>query len=365
MHRRDPLTAMRVLMGAWLLVVATVALLAFRDSPGAVADAVRRAPDEAVRIGPASTLADGAGLTFVVDSGMSADAIIEGLARASVVDDAARFSVLLALTGVAPELRAGCYRFDRALPASEVIRRLRAGLTFDELLAIPEGLRNQQVGDLLADAGIADRQEWEQALAAERARAAEEGRPEGVSLLGYLLPASYPVTCNGDAEVFLASMREAFTRQVDEELEQGAAAVGLTPHQVLTLASIVQREAVLVEEQPLIASVFLNRLDDGMALQADPTVQFAITTPESVAQYGWWKTGLTLDDLAFDSPYNTYAYPGLPPGPIANPGADAIRAVLRPATSDFLYFVARGDGSHAFALTLDEHNANVALYLGQ
>jgi UPF0755 protein len=127
----------------------------------------------------------------------------------------------------------------------------------------------------------------------------------------------------------------------------------------------VEREAVLVEEQPRIASVFLNRLADGIALQADPTVQYAIATAESVELYGWWKVGLTLDDLAVDSPYNSYLVAGLPPGPIAAPGAAAVRAVVEAPETALLYFVADEscDGaSHAFAETLEEHNANVARY---
>ena len=120
-----------------------------------------------------------------------------------------------------------------------------------------------------------------------------------------------------------------------------------------------------MEEQPLIASVFLNRLADGIALQADPTVQYAVATPESVELYGWWKVGLTLDDLAADSLYNTYRVADLPPGPIGAPGAAAVRAVVEAPQTALLYFVADEscDGaSHAFAETLDEHNANVARY---
>ena len=137
----------------------------------------------------------------------------------------------------------------------------------------------------------------------------------------------------------------------------------LSLFEVVTLAAIVEREAVVAEERPLIAGVFLNRLRLGIPLQADPTVQFALTTvPGNVEQYGYWKQGITLDDLAFDSPYNTYVYAGLPPGPIANPGLSSIEAVIRPATTEFLFFVAKGDGSgeHVFAETLEEHLQNVA-----
>jgi UPF0755 protein len=116
-------------------------------------------------------------------------------------------------------------------------------------------------------------------------------------------------------------------------------------------------------ERPIIASVFLNRLRAGIPLQADPTVQFAVAQdPASVTQYGYWKTDLTVDDLKVDSPYNTYVNPGLPPGPITNPGFDAIEAVVRPAQTNYLFFVAKGDGSHAFAETLEEHLKNIEKY---
>ena len=121
---------------------------------------------------------------------------------------------------------------------------------------------------------------------------------------------------------------------------------------------------LLADERPLIASVFLNRLEAGIALYADPTVQFAITEGiEERPAGGWWKRELTIEDLAFDSSYNTYIVAGLPPGPIASPGLGAILAVLRPASTDYLYFVAKGDGSHAFAETLAEHEANVERYI--
>ncbi|HWQ28370.1 MAG TPA: endolytic transglycosylase MltG, partial [Dehalococcoidia bacterium] len=139
----------------------------------------------------------------------------------------------------------------------------------------------------------------------------------------------------------------------------------LTPWQVVTLASIVEREARVPEERPLIASVFLNRLRLGIPLQADPTVQYALANdPANVEAFGYWKSELTVDDLRLDSPYNTYVYVGLPPGPICNPGLDAIRAVLRPAQTNYLFFVAKPDGSHAFAETLEEHERNVAQYQG-
>ena len=187
--------------------------------------------------------------------------------------------------------------------------------------------------------------------------------PASRSLLGYLLPASYPLQCQASASEMVAAMLDAFTQQVTPEVIAAARSRGLSLDDTVILASVVEREAVIRAEQPVIASVFLNRLKAGLPLQADPTVQFAIANAKPPSGTGgWWKTDLTVADLRVDSPYNTYRNPGLPPGPIANPGIDAIKAVANAATTDYLYFVAKGDGSHAFARTLDEHNANVARY---
>ena len=144
---------------------------------------------------------------------------------------------------------------------------------------------------------------------------------------------------------------------------QAALDAGLPIHTVVTLASIVEREAAVPEERPIIAQVFLKRIREGVPLEADPTVQYALGNDAfNVVQFGYWKQDLTEADLFVDSPYNTYQVSGLPPGPIANPGTESIAAVINPAETDFLYFVAKGDGSHAFAETLEEHLANVEMY---
>jgi UPF0755 protein len=300
---------------------------------------------------------------FTVGEGMSPDAIADALVEAGVIDDIRLFNLLIGLDSAGPELRAGCYLFSERTPASEVVRRLRGGITSASLIAIPEGRRLEEVAAIVAEAGIAERGEFEAAL--ERAPRSQlpEPLPEGRSLLGYLLPASYPLQCKANADAMVEAMLDAFEEQVTPQIIGAAELQGLSVDEMLTLASIVEREAVLREEQAIVASVFLNRLEEGIPLQADPTVQFAIASarpPQGDAS--WWKKELTLDDLAFDSPYNTYLYRGLPPGPIANPGIDAIKAVVNPEQTDYLYFVAKGDGSHAFARTLDEHNANVERY---
>jgi UPF0755 protein len=159
-----------------------------------------------------------------------------------------------------------------------------------------------------------------------------------------------------DAPRLVRLMTDAFERAFSPELREAARARGLSTRQVVTLASIVEKETANPDERPLVASVYENRLRIGMALQCDPTVIYALQ------RAGAFSGNLRRDDLSFDSPYNTYRYPGLPPGPIAAPGRASLAAVVHPADSKFLYFVSRNDGSHEFAATLEEHNRNVQKY---
>jgi UPF0755 protein len=171
-----------------------------------------------------------------------------------------------------------------------------------------------------------------------------------------LFPETYPLSRHTDAPRLVRLMAGAFDRALAPDLRAAALARGLSIHQVVTLASIVEKETAKPDERPLIASVYENRLRIGMALQCDPTVIFALE------RTGRYHGNLRRDDLSFDSPYNTYRYPGLPPGPIAAPGRASLDAVVHPAESNFLYFVSRNDGSHEFAETLEQHNRNVQKY---
>ena len=148
-------------------------------------------------------------------------------------------------------------------------------------------------------------------------------------------------------------VRDRFTHVLTRELRDAASARGLSIRQLVTLASIVEKETASAEERPMVAAVYSNRLKIGMGLQCDPTVIFALQ------RAGKFNGNLTREDLSFDSPYNAYRYPGLPPGPIAAPGKGSLEAAARPSDADYLYFVSRNDGTHAFARTLDEHNRNV------
>jgi UPF0755 protein len=358
MRVRRPRLVLLVALTAWTAVVAVALLTLVSRTPAHVAEAI------ATTHAPASLPPSNEPIAVVIDQGASADQITSLLVRQGVLDNPARFSTLLALTGIGASLKAGRYELPAHTPAAEVLRRLQLGLTAQRLIAVPEGLRTEEIGAIFVAKGIFTQADWDAAVAKHYDEPFLADRPEGASLEGYLLPASYPVTSKTTADDVVQAMLDHFGQEVTPDLVAEAKNAGLSLYQVVTLASIVEREAAVSKDQPLIASAFLNRLNLGMALQADPTVQYAIATPDSVAKFGWWKRDLTETDLQVDSPYNTYLYPGLPPGPIANPGIDAIKAVIRAPKTDYLYFVASPacDGSHLFAATLSEHNANVQAF---
>ena len=278
----------------------------------------------------------------------------EQLVGAGVVRDHLTFRAALWLSGQATRLKAGEYRFTEAETPGEVIGKMARGDVFVIPVTIPEGLTIREVSKIFELKGFG--------LASEFVKAARDTSlvrnldPEARDLEGYLFPETYPLSRHTDAPRLVRLMADAFDRALAPNLRAAALARGLSIHQVVTLASIVEKETAKPDERPLIASVYENRLRIGMALQCDPTVIFALE------RTGRYHGNLRHDDLSFDSPYNTYRYPGLPPGPIAAPGRASLDAVVHPAESDYLYFVSRNDGSHEFAATLEQHNRNVQKY---
>jgi UPF0755 protein len=180
--------------------------------------------------------------------------------------------------------------------------------------------------------------------------------PQARDLEGYLFPETYTLPRRATPEQLIARMVAGFRKALTPDIESAATARGLTVRQLVTLASIVEKETAKKEERPLVAAVYSNRLQIGMGLQCDPTVIYALE------RAGRYDGNLRREDLQFDSPYNTYRYAGLPPGPIASPGRAALQAAASPASVSYLYFVSKNDGSHAFAATLEEHNRNVQQY---
>jgi peptidoglycan lytic transglycosylase G len=283
-----------------------------------------------------------------------------GLVRSSLA-----FRLAADQAGVGSSLAAGDYELSKSMSTPEIIQVLARGEVKRGLVAtIPEGWRSDQIADRLEATGFASRADFLNAVASPPSVPGFDTLPQPAPprLEGYLFPETYevpqPVSGTRAAELML----RMFNQRVGDLL-RAPSETDLTPLQVITLASIVEREAKVPNERATIASVYLNRLKQGMPLQADPTVQYAVATRDgaAAAAYSYWRD-LTADDLQIDSPYNTYVHTGLPPGPICSPGEASIRAVLQPASTDYLYFVATTDGSgtHLFARTLDEHNANVA-----
>jgi UPF0755 protein len=295
-----------------------------------------------------------------IPEGADADTIGENLEDAGAIESGVLFQALVALMEVEDELSAGEYEFSRGETALAAIDRIRRGQTAPLTVTVPEGLRYEEIGELLEEAGVVTADEFAEAVhQRDYFSPAVGATPPGQSLEGFLFPATYGFSRAATGHDVVQEMLTAFEEQALPTIP-AAGRFSRPLREVITIASIVEREAQLPEERPLIASVLLNRLAIGMPLQADPTVQYAIANdPASVEQYGWWKAELSLTDLLTPSPYNTYVNLGLPPGPIANPGLASIEAVVRPAQTSYLYFVARPDGSHVFAQTLEEHNRNV------
>lgn len=251
-------------------------------------------------------------------------------------------------------LQAGEYRFDRPLSALEVVDKLMRGDVFLQALTFPEGLTIEEMARLYEAAGFGSAAAF--LAASRRVDLIARLDPQATDLEGYLFPDTYALPRRASAELLAERMVKRFLEVFDEPLRQAAAELGLSVREAVTLASLVEKETARPEERPIVAAVYLNRLRRGMPLQCDPTVIYALR------QAGRYDGNLRRADLAFDSPYNTYKYPGLPPGPIAAPGRASLEAAVRPAPVEYLYFVSRNDSSHVFAATLAEHLRNVRRY---
>ena len=302
--------------------------------------------------------------TFVVRPGQSAADIGKELADRKLIRSPLMFRALVEARDVGSKIEAGEYRVSPSMTTSEIVAVLSRGAVRTGIpLTIPEGWRAEQVAQKVESLGIARADEFMGQVRSGGIQLAEP-LPPGQSLEGYLFPNTYEIKKEADARAVVELMAREFDRQFNAQLRSKVAARGLTIHQAVTLASIVEREAARPSEQPLIASVYLNRLKRNIPLQADPTVQFAVANANLAEALGFnfWKRDLTQDDLRHPSPYNTYVEPGLPPGPICSPGLSALEAVANPAETDYLFFVARNDGTHVFARTDTEHAANVERY---
>ena len=273
------------------------------------------------------------------------------LVDAGVVLDPWTFRAAVLISGRARELKAGEYRFDAPIDALEVIDKIRRGDVYRRLLTFREGLTIAEMAVVFEQKGFGGAGDFLEAAADPAA--IRDLDPAARDLEGYLFPETYALARGTPARDVVARMVSAFKDALDQDLRAAAAAEGLSVRQVVTLAALVEKETAAADERPLVAAVYRNRMKIGMGMQADPTVIYALQ------QAGRYHGNLTRDDLQFDSPYNTYRYAGLPPGPIASPGRASLQAAVHPAPVDYLYFVSKNDGTHAFATTLEEHNHNV------
>jgi UPF0755 protein len=293
----------------------------------------------------AAALRPGAPVRVEIPAGLSARQTAELLGREGVVDSVFVFRVFIKLTGFDRQLKPGAYTLRvRELP-TVIVRKLTLGLTDDIKVTIPEGFMASQIAERLAKAGVITD-------AGAFQRHADSKRLEG-----RLFPSTYHFPPRYPPEKAAAVMTAEFERQIGAAYAAASPRPELSLEQALTLASIVEREAVLKQERPIIAAVYLNRLKTKMPLQADPTVQYALGREE-----GAWKKGLTRSDLQLPSPYNTYARRGLPPGPICSPGLESFLGVLNPTKTAALYFVADTMGGHLFSETNEEHSKARMLY---
>jgi UPF0755 protein len=305
-------------------------------------------------------------VAYVLPPDRTAAQVGDDLEALGVIRSGEQLRILVALMGLESKLSAGDYTLTRGSSALSVIEAITVKVSSPTIrVTFPEGLRIEEMAEIASRAGFGTPEEFLSAVAAARLPADLEGAiPAGQGLQGFLFPDTYILPEGAAPAQLVELMLKTFSRRFTPDLRAAANAQGLDVLQAVTLASIIEREAAIDEERPLMAAVFYNRLAVADLLGADPTVQFAVALdPANVAKFGWWKKELTLEDLDNDSKYNTRKFAGLPPGPIANPGLASLQAVANPAQSKAYYFVAdarKGDGSHLFAETLEEHERNKA-----
>ena len=288
---------------------------------------------------------------FPVQKGESFRSVSRNLAQEGLLRRPELFDVLARLQGLDQRVKAGEYLFDSSWSPARILDALCRGTVVLRRLTVPEGLTFREIAVLMGRAGLADPEEVLR-ICRDPDFVRELGL-EGATLEGYLFPDTYHFAPGLPARELLDHMVDRFREVYDSEMQEKQQAMGLTLLEVVTLASIVEKESGHAGEKPLVASVLHNRLVRRMLLQCDPTVVYGIEGFEG---------RITRSHLRTPHPYNTYIHPGLPPGPIANPGLDSLRAVLEPAETNYLYFVSRNDGSHQFSTNLRDHNRAVSKY---
>lgn len=288
---------------------------------------------------------------ITIRPGRSATGILEELAGEGVLADARLARLYLIHYLRDPPLQAGEYRFGKALNTPQVLDKLIRGEVVTYPATVIEGLTLEETADALAAAGFGDAEVLRREMG--RGELIADLDPKAQDLEGYLYPDTYHFARSATEAEIVATMVKTFKKRYEAEVAHLMDSYGGTVRELVTLASIIEKETQVADERPIISGVYQNRLRIGMPLQADPTVIFAFK------KLGTWNGNLRRNDLKFDSPYNTYVYRGLPPGPICSSRIASLVAAATPADTDYLYFVSRNDGTHIFATTYAEHRQNV------
>lgn len=299
---------------------------------------------------PASASQDGQ--VVEIKPGMTLKQVAHFLADKELLSEPSTFMLYTYLQGEQNHIQAGEYRFSPSMPPRDILEALTSGMAVLYTVTIPEGYRITDIAGLLEAKGLVDKPTF---IEATRNRELLESLhiPSG-SLEGYLYPETYKFSKAGGARRIVQTLLDTFKERVlQPERVQQAEAMQFTFHEIITLASLIEKETGLGKERKLISSVFHNRLAKNMRLQTDPTVIYAMVNFDG---------NIRKKDLSIDSPYNTYKHFGLPPGPIASPGLESIQAALDPEETDFLYFVSRKDGSHQFSTNYKDHVRAVQKY---
>ncbi len=333
---------MKVFRAVWLSLVAIVALLAFFAVLGLfVLRKSYKGYAEAERI-------------IDIERGDSARSIAYRMKDNGIVSSATLFYAYLRMTGQANAIKAGEYQFTEPMTMAQVAQKLYRGEVFRHKVTIPEGLIFLDIKPIFLREGFGPDDEFDRAF--NSVESISDLDPQAQNLEGYLFPETYMLTRRATPQSILLEMVRGFRKRFDAVRMRLPKEMGMTVRRVVTLASLIEKETALDNERYLVSSVYHNRLKQGMLLECDPTVIYAVRLVKQ------WNGVIHQSDLQIDSPYNTYKYSGLPPGPIASPGAKSIDAALHPADTRYLYFVSRNDGSHVFSENLEEHNRAVEQY---
>lgn len=295
--------------------------------------------------------------SFTIEVGESVNSVASHLEVVGLIRDAESFRVYLIYSGLDTSIQAGEYQLSTAMSAIGIAHQLQDATPQEVTFVVLPGWRMEEIAESLPTSGLPI--SYDEFISAVRTPPAEFDFLDGAaSAEGFLFPDTYIFPRETTASGMIHELVRNAGLHLTLDLRNGFERQGLSVYEAVTLASMVEREAVQDDEQPLIASVYLNRLNVGMKLDADPTVQYAVGY--NILQRTWWTNPLSMLDLQLNSPYNTYIYTGLPPSPIANPGMGALRAVAFPAETEYFFFRAKCDrsGFHEFAVTFDEHLQN-------